>query len=101
MADGGMRGIVCPFGTLPAMMGKLAKGLVYLAYGMVVVLVFGLSAYTSFSLFVRSGVTTVPEVGARPRFEANSVRPSRLAVTICVPFCPDGVRQAIRFATGS
>lgn len=65
-----MRGIVCPFGTLPAMMGKLAKGLVYLAYGMVVVLIFGLAAYTSFSLFVRSGVTTVPAVEGLSRGEA-------------------------------
>lgn len=65
-----MRGIVCPFGTLPAMMGKLTKGLVYLAYGGVLVLVFGLAAYTSFSLFVRSGVTTVPEVEGLTRAEA-------------------------------
>lgn len=52
------------------MMGKLAKGLVYLAYGFVIVLVFGLAAYTSFSLFVRSGVTTVPQVEGLPRGEA-------------------------------
>lgn len=52
------------------MMGKLAKGLVYLAYGFVVVLVFGLAAYTSFSLFVRSGVTTVPQVEGLARGEA-------------------------------
>ena len=43
-------------------MGKLLRLLVYLAYGVVIVLVFTLAAYTSFSLFVRSGVTTVPPV---------------------------------------
>jgi serine/threonine-protein kinase len=43
-------------------MGKLLRALIYLAYGVVVLLVFGLAGYTSFSLFVRSGVTTVPPV---------------------------------------
>lgn len=43
-------------------MGKLLKALVYLAYGVMLLLVFGLAGYTSFSLFVRSGVTTVPPV---------------------------------------
>lgn len=43
-------------------MTKLLRVPVYLAYGVVVLLVFGLAAYTSFSLFVRSGVTTVPPV---------------------------------------
>lgn len=43
-------------------MTGLLRALAYLAYGVVIVLVFGLAAYTSFSLFVRSGVTTVPPV---------------------------------------
>lgn len=43
-------------------MTKLVRLLGYLAYGVVIMLVFGLAAYTSFSLFVRSGVTTVPPV---------------------------------------
>lgn len=43
-------------------MTGLVKALVYLAYGVVLLLVFTLAAYTSFSLFVRSGVTTVPPV---------------------------------------
>jgi serine/threonine-protein kinase len=51
-------------------MGKLVGGLVYLAYALVVVLVFGLAAYTSFSLFVRSGVTTVPPVEGLSRGDA-------------------------------
>lgn len=51
---------------------KLVRGLVYLAYGGVIVLVFGLAAYTSFSLFVRSGVTTVPAVEGLSRGEASA-----------------------------
>ncbi len=53
-------------------MGKLLRGLVYLAYGFVVLLVFGLAAYTSFSLFVRSGVTAVPPVEGLTRAEATN-----------------------------
>ena len=53
-------------------MSKLVRGLVYLAYGGVIVLVFGLAAYTSFSLFVRSGVTTVPPVEGLSRGEASA-----------------------------
>ncbi|HWM93512.1 MAG TPA: PASTA domain-containing protein [Thermoanaerobaculia bacterium] len=49
---------------------KLVRGLVYLAYSVVIMLVFGLAAYTSFSLFVRSGVTTVPPVEGLARGEA-------------------------------
>lgn len=49
---------------------KIVRGLAYLGYGFVVVLVFGLAAYTSFSLFVRSGVTTVPAVEGLSRGEA-------------------------------
>lgn len=52
------------------MMGKFTKGLLYLAYGGILVLVFGLAAYISFSLFVRSGVTTVPMVEGLSRGEA-------------------------------
>lgn len=51
-------------------MSKIVRGLAYLAYGTVIVLVFGLAAYTSFSLFVRSGVTTVPPVEGLSRAEA-------------------------------
>lgn len=49
---------------------RIVRGLVYLAYGFAIVLVFGLAAYTSFSLFVRSGVTTVPPVEGLSRGEA-------------------------------
>lgn len=51
-------------------MSRIVRGLVYLAYGLVVVLVFTLAAYTSFSLFVRSGVTTVPQIEGLSRGEA-------------------------------
>jgi eukaryotic-like serine/threonine-protein kinase len=49
---------------------KIVRLLIYLGYGLVILLVFGLAAYTSFSLFVRSGVTTVPVVEGLPRGEA-------------------------------
>lgn len=51
-------------------MSRVVRGLAYLGYGLVVVLVFGLAAYTSFSLFVRSGVTTVPQIEGLSRGEA-------------------------------
>lgn len=51
---------------------RVVRGLVYVAYGLVIMLVFGLAAYTSFSLFVRSGVTTVPPVEGLSRGEASA-----------------------------
>lgn len=56
---------------LPAM-GSIGRGVGYLAYGLVVLLAFGLSAYLSFSGFVRSGVTTVPSVEGLSRGEAGA-----------------------------
>jgi serine/threonine-protein kinase len=53
-------------------MSRIVRGLVYLAYGLVILLVFGLAAYTSFSLFVRSGVTTVPQIEGLSRGEAGA-----------------------------
>ena len=44
------------------MPSKLLRGLGCFAYAVLVFVVFGLAAYTSFSVFVRSGVTTVPSV---------------------------------------
>jgi eukaryotic-like serine/threonine-protein kinase len=49
---------------------KLLRGLGLFAYGLLLLFVFGLAAYTSFSLFVRSGVTTVPSVEGLSRAEA-------------------------------
>jgi beta-lactam-binding protein with PASTA domain len=55
------------------MLPRLFRGLVYLAYLLLVVVAFGLAAYTSFSLFVRSGVTTVPSVVGLARADAANV----------------------------
>lgn len=66
-----MRGILAS-GRLRAMF-RLLRGLGFLAYGLILVLTFGLAAYTSFSLFVRSGVTTVPRVEGLSRAEAANV----------------------------
>ncbi len=52
------------------MLARLLRGLAYVAYAFVLVLVFGLAAYTSFSLFVRSGVTTVPALKGLSREDA-------------------------------
>lgn len=52
------------------MLSKLLRGLALLAYALLLLAVFGLAAYTSFSLFVRSGVTTVPSVTGLSRAEA-------------------------------
>ncbi len=55
------------------MLSRLLRGLGCLAYALLVVVVFGLAAYTSFSLFVRSGVTTVPSVVGMSRGDAANV----------------------------
>lgn len=44
------------------MLSRLLRGMGCLAYVLLILVIFGLAAYTSFSLFVRSGVTTVPSV---------------------------------------
>jgi serine/threonine-protein kinase len=44
------------------MLPRVFRGCGLMAYGLLIVIIFGLAAYTSFSLFVRSGVTTVPSV---------------------------------------
>lgn len=55
------------------MLSRLFRGLGYLAYLLFVVVIFGLAAYTSFSLFVRSGVTTVPNVVGLSRTDAANL----------------------------
>lgn len=52
------------------MLARLLRGLGFLAYGLLILLVFGLAAYTSFSLFVRSGVTSVPSIQGLSRADA-------------------------------
>jgi eukaryotic-like serine/threonine-protein kinase len=55
------------------MLSKLLRGLGLVAYGLLVVAAFVLAAYFSFSLFVRSGATTVPSVVGLTRPEAAAV----------------------------
>jgi len=63
------------------MLSRLLRGLGLLAYGLLILLVFGLAAYTSFSLFVRSGVTTVPAVVGLSRADAaNALADQGLAL---------------------
>lgn len=52
------------------MLARLLRGLGLIAYALLLLFVFGLAAYTSFSLFVRSGVTTVPDLKGVSREEA-------------------------------
>jgi serine/threonine-protein kinase len=53
------------------MASRFFRGLGFLAYAILLCLVFGLAAYTSFSLFVRSGVTTVPPLKGLSRLDAT------------------------------
>jgi eukaryotic-like serine/threonine-protein kinase len=55
------------------MLPRLLRLLGLLAYALLIVLVFSLAAYTSFSLFVRSGVTTVPAVSGLTRSDATNL----------------------------
>lgn len=66
-----MRGILAS-GTLRAMLARLLRGLGFLAYGLLLLVIFGLASYISFSLFVRSGVTSVPAVVGLSRAEATN-----------------------------
>lgn len=53
------------------MASRFFRGLGFLAYAVFLCLVFGLAAYTSFSLFVRSGVTSVPALKGLSRMDAT------------------------------
>jgi len=55
------------------MLSRLLRWLGRLAYLLLIVLVFTLAAYTSFSVFVRSGATTVPPVVGLTRGDAANV----------------------------
>lgn len=56
------------------MLAKVLRGLGLLAYVLLVAAVFAFSAYISFSLFVRSGVTAVPGVkGLNPAAAASAL----------------------------
>ncbi|HEX6902029.1 MAG TPA: PASTA domain-containing protein [Thermoanaerobaculia bacterium] len=54
------------------MLPRLLRGCGLMAYGLFIVVLFVLAAYISFSAFVRSGVTKVPNVVGMPRAEAAS-----------------------------
>lgn len=47
---------------LPRMLGRVTRGFGWLFYGTVVLAVFTVAGYLAFSMFVRSGVTTVPDL---------------------------------------
>jgi serine/threonine-protein kinase len=53
-------------------LARLFRGLGLVAYALVLLVAFGLAAYTSFSLFVRSGVTSVPALKGLTREEATA-----------------------------
>jgi beta-lactam-binding protein with PASTA domain len=55
------------------MPSKLLRGLGFLAYLALLFVIFGLAAYTSFSVFVRSGATTVPTVVGLSRTDAANL----------------------------
>ncbi len=55
------------------MASKLLRGLGFMAYLALLFVIFGLAAYTSFSVFVRSGVTTVPTVVGLSRTDATNL----------------------------
>jgi serine/threonine-protein kinase len=55
----------------------------WLTYGLVLVVIFFVTGYSSFSLFVRSGVTAVPDLQSLPRDEATGLlRDQGLEVSI-------------------
>jgi eukaryotic-like serine/threonine-protein kinase len=54
------------------MLARLLRGLGLIAYAVLILFMFGLAAYLSFSFFVRSGVTTVPTLKGLTREEATN-----------------------------
>jgi serine/threonine-protein kinase len=55
------------------MLGRVARGLGWLAYAGGLVIIFTVVGYFSFSLFVRSGVTAVPNLVGLPEAEVDSL----------------------------
>jgi len=58
---------------LPRMLRRVARGLGWLAYGAVLLAIFTIVGYFSFSLFVRSGVTSVPNLVGLPEADVDSL----------------------------
>lgn len=59
--------------TLPRMLGRVARVLGWLAYGVVLITTFTIVGYFSFGLFVRSGVTSVPDLVGLPESEVDGL----------------------------
>ena len=58
---------------LPRMLGRVGRFLGWSAYAVLLLLVFAVVGYVSFSLFVRSGVTSVPDLVGRPEAEIEGL----------------------------
>lgn len=59
------------------MASTVVRALGWLAYGGVLAIAFGVAAYLSFSLFVRSGVTQVPDLVGRPAHDVDALLADR------------------------
>ncbi len=55
------------------MLGRVRRILAWAGYALVLFVVFAAAAYVSFSLFVRSGVTSVPDLTASPEVEVEGL----------------------------
>ena len=66
-------GVCLVTARLPRMLGKLGRALGWVGYGLVVLMVFTVAGYFAFSFFVRSGVTSVPDLVAKPEAEVGSL----------------------------
>ena len=58
---------------LPRMLRRVAHGVGWLVYGAALVAVFTIVGYFSFSLFVRSGVTSVPDLVGSPEADVDGL----------------------------
>ena len=59
--------------TLPRMLRRVLRGLGWLSYGVVLIAIFTVVGYFSFGLFVRSGVTSVPDLVGLPESEVDGL----------------------------
>lgn len=66
-------GVCLVAARLPRMLGRLGRAFWWLAYALLVVVIFTVAGYFAFSFFVRSGVTTVPDLVALPEAEIGSL----------------------------
>ena len=62
-----------PAARLPRMLGKVGRFFAWSAYAVLLVLIFSVVGYVSFSLFVRSGVTSVPDLIGRPEADVEGL----------------------------